>query len=137
MRQAHRQQRACYLYAFSGPKDVRELELKVDASSLLELLDFLKYSFGGGTDVDRPLELSLDRLEQKDWSQVRAQRHGSPSLYVHVRSWKLRQLRHGGVRFCAAHVMVVHLWQERRWVNRQGAGFLEAVHVRTGMLCHI
>jgi acyl-CoA-binding protein len=72
MRQAHRQERTCYLYAFSGPRDVKELELKVDAPSLLELLAFLKYSFGGGTDVDRPLELSLDRLEQKDWSQVRA-----------------------------------------------------------------
>ncbi len=29
MRGAHRQQRACYLYAFSGPRDVKELELKV------------------------------------------------------------------------------------------------------------
>jgi uncharacterized protein with von Willebrand factor type A (vWA) domain len=37
----------------------------------MELLNFLMYSFGGGTDVDRPLELSLDRLEQRDWSQVR------------------------------------------------------------------
>ena len=70
MRGAHRQQRSCYLYAFSGPNDVKELELKVDTGSLLELLNFLRYSFGGGTDVDRPLELSLDRLEQRDWSQV-------------------------------------------------------------------
>lgn len=70
MRGAHRQQRSCYLYAFSGPNDVKELELKVDTGSLLELLNFLRFSFGGGTDVDRPLELSLDRLEQRDWSQV-------------------------------------------------------------------
>ena len=70
MRGAHRQQRACYLYAFSGPRDVKELELTVDTASLLELLNFMRYSFGGGTDVDRPLELSLDRLEQRDWSQV-------------------------------------------------------------------
>ena len=53
-----------------GPQDVKELELKVDTASLLELLNFMRYSFGGGTDVDRPLELSLDRLEQRDWSQV-------------------------------------------------------------------
>ncbi len=45
----------------------------MDAPSLLELLAFLQYSFGGGTDVDRPLELSLDRLEQKDWAQVSLQ----------------------------------------------------------------
>lgn len=71
MRGAHRQQRACYLYAFSGPQDVQELDLKMDAGSLGQLLDFLKHSFGGGTDVDRPLELSLDRLEKKEWAQVR------------------------------------------------------------------
>ena len=75
MRGAHRQQRACYLYAFSGPQDVKELELKVDTASLLELLNFMRYSFGGGTDVDRPLELSLDRLEQRDWSQVGSLKH--------------------------------------------------------------
>ena len=75
MRGAHRQQRACYLYAFSGPRDVKELELKVDTASLLELLNFMQYSFGGGTDVDRPLELSLDRLEQRDWSQVGSLKH--------------------------------------------------------------
>ena len=42
----------------------------MDAGSLSELLKFMTHSFGGGTDVDRPLELSLDRLEQKDWAQV-------------------------------------------------------------------
>ena len=35
------------------------------------LLNFLCYSFGGGTDVDRPLELSLQRLEDANWNQVR------------------------------------------------------------------
>ncbi len=50
----------------------QELELKMDAGSLGQLLDFLKHSFGDGTDVDRPLELSLDRLESKEWAQVHA-----------------------------------------------------------------
>lgn len=36
-----------------------------------KLLDFLRHSFGGGTDVDRPLELSLQRLESQGWEQVR------------------------------------------------------------------
>ena len=71
MRGAHLQERACYLYAFSGPGDVRELELKVTLSSLSQLMDFLTHSFGGGTDADRPLELSLQRLEEHpDWAQV-------------------------------------------------------------------
>lgn len=59
----------------------QELELKVDAGSLTELLKFLTHGFGGGTDVDRPLELSLERLEQKEWAQVG--RH--PGILEHVR----------------------------------------------------
>ena len=57
----------------------------MDVGSLMELLNFLMYSFGGGTDVDRPLELSLDRLEQRDWSQVRGSpQHLAKHLYKHV-----------------------------------------------------
>ena len=42
----------------------------MDARSMSKLLDFLRHSFGGGTDVDRPLELSLQRLESQGWEQV-------------------------------------------------------------------
>lgn len=49
---------------------VKELELAVDARSMTNLLEFLRHSFGGGTDVDRPLELSLQRLEAQGWEQV-------------------------------------------------------------------
>eukprot|EP00879_Flechtneria_rotunda_P013426 GHRR01014017.1.p1 GENE.GHRR01014017.1~~GHRR01014017.1.p1 ORF type:complete len:601 (+),score=219.05 GHRR01014017.1:188-1990(+) len=70
MRGAHRQQRPCYLYAFSGPEQVQELELSVDVRSLDKLLGFLSCSFMGGTDVDRPLQLSLERLQKDEWSQV-------------------------------------------------------------------
>ena len=42
MRGAHRQRRKCYLYAFSGPEQVQELELGVDDASLHKLLDFLQ-----------------------------------------------------------------------------------------------
>ena len=37
---------------------------------MAKLLDFLSHSFSGGTDVDRPLELCLNRLDQQEWSQV-------------------------------------------------------------------
>ncbi|KAK9838520.1 hypothetical protein WJX81_004867 [Elliptochloris bilobata] len=71
MRSAHRQQRACYLYAFSGPGDVQELELSTSAPSITQLLAFLRNSFGGGTDVDRPLELSLQRVEEhEEWANA-------------------------------------------------------------------
>ncbi|GLI68508.1 hypothetical protein VaNZ11_012952 [Volvox africanus] len=70
LRGAHRQRRACYLYAFSGPNEVQELQLSVDLDSLDSLLAFLSCSFMGGTDVDAPLKLSLERLAQKEWSQA-------------------------------------------------------------------
>lgn len=49
---------------------VEELELSVDLPSLDRLLDFLSCSFMGGTDVDKPLKLSLERLEKAEWSQA-------------------------------------------------------------------
>ncbi|KAI7839236.1 hypothetical protein COHA_006934 [Chlorella ohadii] len=68
MRGAHRQQRRCYLYAFSGPGDVAELELGNDAASFSNLLKFLTSGFGGGTDVDAPLERSLERVSSEEWA---------------------------------------------------------------------
>ncbi|GBF88932.1 hypothetical protein Rsub_01431 [Raphidocelis subcapitata] len=70
MRGAHRQQRPCYLYAFSGPDQVQELELSVNVKSLDKLLDFLSCDFHGGTDVDKPLQLSLERLQKAEWCQA-------------------------------------------------------------------
>jgi uncharacterized protein with von Willebrand factor type A (vWA) domain len=67
MRGAHRQGRKCYVYAFSGPGDVMELELGTDAASMSRLLSFLTMSFSGGTDVDAPLALSLERLTREEW----------------------------------------------------------------------
>lgn len=68
MRGAHRQQRRCYLYAFSGPGEVMELELGTDPASFKNLLVFLTSGFGGGTDVDAPLELSLERIGREEWA---------------------------------------------------------------------
>lgn len=36
-------------------------------SAIKKLLAFLQYSFSGGTDVDAPLELSLERLREEEW----------------------------------------------------------------------
>lgn len=63
MRGAQTQMRKCYVYAFSGPGDVRALDLSEPQEGLEKLLDFLECSFNGGTDVDRPLELALERLK--------------------------------------------------------------------------
>lgn len=42
MRAARQQERGCYVFAFSGPQEVRELELNMDAASLDNLLSFLE-----------------------------------------------------------------------------------------------
>lgn len=92
MRGAHRQGRACYLYAFSGPGDVQGIELDTKPDALGKLLSFLAHSFGGGTDVDAPLDLSLKRVAQAAWSQadillVRARRF-SRHLLLCVHVWR-------------------------------------------------
>ena len=99
-RQARTQQRACFLYAFSGPGDCVEFELSVNARGLSNLLQFLSGararpaparlprgrraraervplalgprpgSFHGGTDVDEPFKRSLERLKQAEWSNA-------------------------------------------------------------------
>jgi hypothetical protein len=50
--------------------EVQELDLSLTIKSLDKLLDFLSCSFNGGTDVDRPLALSLERLAADEWKQV-------------------------------------------------------------------
>ena len=58
-----------------------EMELKVDSNSMSQLLKFLTGGFNGGTDVDKPLELSLKRLSEKEWNQVRIK--GAEHLHQH------------------------------------------------------
>lgn len=70
LRGANRQHRLCYLYAFSGPQDVQELELGMEAHCMEELLRFLEFSFSGGTCVEEALSLAINRLKSKEWEQV-------------------------------------------------------------------
>lgn len=51
----------------SGPRQVETLELGMNVNALEQLLDFLQFSFSGGTDVDAPFELALQRLESEEW----------------------------------------------------------------------
>ena len=47
-----------------------ELELDTTPKGIRQLLEFLSGGFTGGTDVDKPLELSLKRLTDVGWTQV-------------------------------------------------------------------
>lgn len=67
---AHREGRACYLYAFSGPEQVLEHELSLDAEGIGALLSFLSSTFQGGTDPDGALSRALARLEERAWRKA-------------------------------------------------------------------
>ena len=68
-RSARRARRRCLLYAFSGPGDLKQLELDPSTTTgASDLLSFLRCSFGGGTDADAPLEAALLRLEESEWA---------------------------------------------------------------------
>jgi hypothetical protein len=60
----------CLCFVLFNADQVQELELSVDLRSLDKLLDFLSCSFQGGTDVDKPLQLSLERLQKDEWAKV-------------------------------------------------------------------
>lgn len=66
-RSCHRQQRGCLIYMFSGPAQIRRLELDLKKEGLAPLLDFLTTSFQGGTEPQGPLERALKDLEQEQW----------------------------------------------------------------------
>lgn len=64
---AHAQGRDCRVVSFSSASNAVEVgNITCDAEGLRKLLDFLSYSFGGGTDVTGALKfaVSLDDMLQ-------------------------------------------------------------------------
>ena len=70
LRTAAAERRRCYVYAFSGARQVVECELSSDLDGLQRLADFVAASFHGGTDVVEPIERALARIREADWSQA-------------------------------------------------------------------
>lgn len=70
VRQAHRQRRPCYLYAFSGAGDLKELELDLSQAGFRKVLDFLQKSFGGGTYLEDALAEVATKLQQEIWQNA-------------------------------------------------------------------
>ncbi len=67
VRAAHAQRRPCHVFAFSGPGEVVDMPLAVDAGGLERLTRFMGQSFGGGTDIGAPLERALAMLDDEAW----------------------------------------------------------------------
>lgn len=70
IRIANAENRDCFLYAFSGPKDITEFDLTVKRGGIQALLEFLGCSFHGGTDVAEPMRRALKRVETARWSRA-------------------------------------------------------------------
>jgi uncharacterized protein with von Willebrand factor type A (vWA) domain len=67
VRTAHAQGRACHVFAFSGPEEIVDMALAVDADGVERLTRFIGQGFGGGTDICGPLERALKMLDEESW----------------------------------------------------------------------
>ncbi|VAX02922.1 hypothetical protein MNBD_GAMMA20-1752 [hydrothermal vent metagenome] len=70
LRLASQSGRRCYLYAFSGPGQVIERELRFDPQGLREILRFLSQSFHGGTDIREPVLRALRKIRGAEWRKA-------------------------------------------------------------------
>lgn len=67
---AHRERRACHVIAFSGPTQLVEHTLAMNARGIEALLTFLTSSFHGGTDLSAPLAQAVKRLREEAWQNA-------------------------------------------------------------------
>lgn len=66
MRVARLEKRKCYLYCFSGPDEITQLELNLD-HSWDSIIEFLSISFHGGTDINNVLLQALNKQNSCHW----------------------------------------------------------------------
>ncbi|WP_211252269.1 VWA domain-containing protein [Marinobacterium jannaschii] len=64
------EKRDCYVYLFGSRNEVKELELSPNEQGLERLISFLSMSFGGGTDVEGPLQMALEKCKQTEWERA-------------------------------------------------------------------
>ena len=68
LRSAHANARACRLMAFGGAGELIEQELALTPAGLDNLLALMEQSFGGGTDVQTPLERAVTLVDGAQWA---------------------------------------------------------------------
>lgn len=69
-RTAHAEKRRCFVYAYSGPGQIREQELDLSPDGIGRLLSFLGRSFGGGNDETGVMTRVLARLREHEWRKA-------------------------------------------------------------------
>jgi uncharacterized protein with von Willebrand factor type A (vWA) domain len=67
---ASAENRACYVYLFGSKGEVNEMELTPNKAGLERMILFLSMSFGGGTDVEGPLNMALDKSDKQQWQNA-------------------------------------------------------------------
>lgn len=70
MRTAHAEKRRCFVYAWSGPGDIKGHELSLDADGVGKLIEFLGFSFHGGSDPTAVCDKILDQLRDSAWERA-------------------------------------------------------------------
>jgi uncharacterized protein with von Willebrand factor type A (vWA) domain len=70
LRIAWNEQRECYVYTFGGPEEILQHELDLTQGGLGKLLDFLQFSFHGGTDVAKPLIKAIEKQSSEGWERA-------------------------------------------------------------------
>ena len=68
LRTANQQRRDCLVYLFGGKDELLVLDSR--NLTLPELLEMLRGSFSGGTDVNTPLKAALSNLSEQAWQQA-------------------------------------------------------------------
>lgn len=70
IRVAQIEKRACYLFNFSGKDEISEYKLNLHSTGWLPVIEFLKHSFKGGTDINAVLDRAFDKLQENKWTKA-------------------------------------------------------------------
>jgi len=70
IRLANQEKRDCYLFAFSGPGQIIEQQLKFTPFGLKQIVQFLQSSFHGGTDVAMVMQRALQKSRHRHWQKA-------------------------------------------------------------------
>jgi len=70
VRIANAEKRDCFLYAWSGPGQIAELDLSVGKGGIPALLTFLGLSFHGGNELVEPVNRMLKKARDEKWTRA-------------------------------------------------------------------
>ncbi len=105
LRTAHAEKRRCRLYTFGGPGQTIEHELDLSPEGIGRFLEFLGWTFGGGSDPAKAMAGALRQIRDNEWAKADV-------LFVSDGEWpappdlaaKVQRAREAGTRFHGVQV---------------------------------